>query len=338
MSVGPVWSKGNAGQYTELEDLFNAAKAASTDGLADFAEALRQDGDANVICEQIRLLDTISEAEAIRAYYSRFKSAADNWFGDDGRPMWSRHTKTRPAEMHRVICEAEAYLADLLIAGAERCQFFGQCKHHDFEMWLTWPPYGFVGEEVRVWLFSGNDYLYTEDAYAGGAPLAVTPKRDPDGELANTVALGVAAANDDLVAAYRGLRDGLDDPSLSPSVFRDLDEAVQAAQGKLINTAAGHPDLDFPAFKGTALAIASDVGLPVLGDISIQYLEDFLADPREPRLNQPPEAMLSPAGAPAAGVRFRWDRTRPGYWPPYRPLNTCLEEYEDLAARLGIRA
>src|SRR3954447_8840270 len=105
MSVGPAWSKGNAGQYNDLENLFNTAKATAPDGLAEFAEALRRDGDANVICEQIRLLDTIAGAQPIGEYYRRFKSAADNWFGDEGTPMWSGRTKTRPAEMHRIICE-----------------------------------------------------------------------------------------------------------------------------------------------------------------------------------------------------------------------------------------
>jgi hypothetical protein len=320
MSVGPIWSKGNAGQYELLETLFNQAKENAPDALVAFADFLRIEN-TNVIGEQIRLYSRFGPAQMIADYYTEYRRAANNWFGDDGYPMWSRRTKTRPAEIHRVICAAESYLADLLVAGAATCQFFGQCKHHEFEMWITWPPYGFVGEEVRVWLFSPNDYLYTEDDYTtalpriGGDPLA-----------AGMVEAQVIVAADEVRAAHADLRAYLDDLRFGPAYIRELEENIEDAEAVLLNTAASHPNREFAAFKGTPLAIPYDGGLPVIGDVSVQYFEDFLADPREPRLNQPPEEKDSPAGAPASGVRFRWDRARPRRWPAYQPLVKWVRE------------
>ena len=250
--------------------------------------------------------------------------------------MWYRDTRTRPAEVHRITCASEAYLADLLVAGAAGCQFFGQCNHPEYETWITWPRSGFVGEVVNVWRYTGDNYLYNRAMYPPAVTLTIADRtalaRSSASQLqvltddkAEEVRVLADAANDGLLVELRARRRGLQLP-IDAGEQRQLDEDVRDAENALIEQLAQHPDPKYTAFKGTALAVADDRGLPLVGDVRVEYLEDFLTDPREPALNQPPAEMFAPAGAPAGGVRFRWDRTLPGTWPPYPLIGSCLED------------
>ncbi len=340
MAIGPNWSKGNHDEYVNLENYFNATTG-DHDGLRAFAAALRDpDGTANVMCERARLFADHIPAAARPQVRASFARIAQNWYGDGGEPMWHRSTRTHPAEMHRVTCASEAFLADLLVAGAAGCEFYGQCNHPEYETWITWPLNGFIDEYVKVFRYTGDNYLYNRAMY----PPAVTLTMEDRHALANLdddvlqalqqfkaadVRKHAAAANADLIVELRARRRALHLP-VGAGDQQQLDDAVRDAENALIEQLAQHPDPKNTAFKGTALAIADDRGLRLIGDVRVQYLEDFLSDPREPALNQPPAAMFTPAGAPAQGVRFRWDRTLPGAWPAYPPIATRAKTLQDL--------
>jgi hypothetical protein len=247
------------------------------------------------------------------------------------------------------MCEAEAYLADLLASGAKECQFFGQCEHTEFEIWITWPRAGFVGEPVRIWHYSLNDYLYNDEVYSPASEQGLDQmlkrtfarslmtrsarfdqtsamleaQRRTDDEEGKVVKAAADDLNEKLLDEQRKRRLEFDKATLSLQQIEDVNKKVSLAESNLVSKLAEHPDRFRAAFKGTVLAKAFDGGLPILGDIRIQYLEDFLTDPREPRLNQLADEMFEPAGIPADGVRIRWDRTLPGSWPAYKTIDEC---------------
>jgi hypothetical protein len=308
MAVGPIWSKGSENQYAHLEVNYNSAKAAPGD-LATFARNLRDPAiNANILHERAKLFRPRLAAYQFNALVASSVEVAANWYGDDKEPMWYRDARTRPAEMHRITCESEAYLADLLAAGAEGCEFFGQCKHVDFETWITWPRTGFVGQNVRVFRFVPNNYLYNEETYQAQVGIATAVEDQ------------IPPLSDALSDALDERREELDKASVGTAQLDELERRIETAENKLIEKLAEHPDRMRRAYQGTPLAIAYDGGVPLIGDVEVQYLEDFLADPREPRLSQPAEEMFEPAGAPASGVRFRWNRNLPSRWPAYPPL------------------
>jgi hypothetical protein len=314
MAVGPIWSKGDRGQYTHLELNYNNAKDATSE-LKAFARNLRDPAiNANILHERAKLFQPRLDANQFDALVASSVEVAANWYGDDKEPMWYRDARTRPAEMHRITCESEAYLADLLAAGAERCEFYGQCKHLDFETWITWPRTGFLGQKVRVFRFVPNNYLYNEDTYQAHVGIA--------GAVENQIPPLSTALNE----ALEERRDELDKASVGTAQLDTLERKIETAENKLIEKLAEHPDRMRRAYQGTPLAIAYDGGLPLIGDVEVQYLEDFLADPREPRLSQPAEEMFEPAGAPASGVRFRWNHKLPRKWPAYPPLVPLFQQ------------
>jgi hypothetical protein len=308
MAVGLIWSKGDGQQYSYLETNYNEAKNANAD-LATFARILRDSViNANLLYERAKLFRSQLDAKRFDALVASSVLVAGNWFGEDKEPMWHRDAHTRPAEMHRIMCESEAYLAELLAAGAEGCEFFGQCNHLDFETWITWPRSGYLGQKIRVFRFVPNNYLYNEDTYQAQVGAA--------GNVENQI----PAFSTALSGALDELRSELDKASVGGARLDDLEREIEEAESNLIEKLAEHPNRRRAAYKGTPLAVAYDGGLRLLGDVEIQYLEDFLPDPREPRLSQPAEQMFEPAGAPASGVRFRWNRTLPNRWRPYKPL------------------
>ncbi len=333
MSVGPIWSKGNDNEYFYLENFFNESARNHRVELQDFFDVLSDPTqNANVITERARLFSTFVVNPNHRASLREvLERVAQNWFGDNGQPMWHRSAQTRPAEMHRVTCASEAYLAQLLLAGAERCEFYGQCNHRDFETWITWPREGFRGQVVRVWRCVPDNYLYDRVIYgqarsASLDELAILAALNPaqldqvrDFQIA-VVTDQATAANQELLDALQARRDGYHAPTSGPAGRQAFDDAVREAENNLVAVLGGHPDPHNPAFRGTALAVPDDRGLRLRGDVQVQDLREFLADPREPALNQPADELLAAGGPPADGVRFRWNRALPGNWPPYPPI------------------
>jgi hypothetical protein len=314
MAVGLIWSKGDGQQYSYLETNYNNAKNANAD-LNSYADTLRDPTiNANIMHERVKLFEPqLGGPFNVNRLVASSIEVAANWYGDDRRqPMWYRDARTRPAEMHRITCESEAYLADVLAAGAESCEFFGQCNHLDYETWITWPSAGFQGQTVRVFRFVPNNYLYNQQTYQAAV-----------GDAA-AVEIEVPPLSDELDIALDERRRELDKASVGALQLNELDRRVAEAENRLIEKLAEHPDRTRPAYQGTALALAYDGGLPLIGDVEVQYLEDFLADPREPRLSQPAEEMFEPAGAPASGVRFRWNRSLPSRWRAYPSLLPLL--------------
>src|SRR5215213_5088441 len=186
MSIGPVWGQGSGPGYVRLARDFKALLDADPSGsrLRGLAAALRdRDANPNLIVEQAKAFKGGTLGQPARDYVEEYRQVARNWYGDDGKPMWSRASTSRPAEIHRVNCEARALLADLLASGASDCKIFGQCEHSEFEVWLTWPRTGYVGATVRMFIFSENDYLYTHPTYRPGdtteQPMSLISVEDP---------------------------------------------------------------------------------------------------------------------------------------------------------------
>src|SRR5436853_2756736 len=199
MAIGPHWSKGNREEFVELENYFNQARA-NAGALARFAANLRSPSiNANIMCERARLFAPYIEAGDRPRVRTLFSAIADNWYIDDGQPMWYRDTTSRPAEMHRVTCASEAYLADLLGAGAAGCEFFGQCEHPEFETWITWPRHGFVGEYLRVSVFASNNYLYDRAMYPPAVTLTMANRIALQGLPADVLQYLQAVKADDVV-------------------------------------------------------------------------------------------------------------------------------------------
>jgi hypothetical protein len=319
MSIGPVWGEGSRPGYKRLADNFNALlDDAGRRKLRDLAAALRdRAANPNLIVEQAKTFGggNITSAAAL-SYVTTYRPVAQNWYGDDGKPMWSRTTLSRPAEIHRVNCEARALLADLLAAGAAGCEIFGQCEHPEFEVWLTWPRAGYVGATVRMFVLSPDDYVYATPTYRPG---------DGAERPATLVENERDQKNAALVELLGKQRELYDNPATGDLQLRELDEKIRVAEDELTATLASYPDPMWSAFVGTALAVAPDTGLPILGDIDISYLSESFDDPREPRLSQRPAEVMEPAGPPCSGLRVRWDRRAPGRWPAYPTMNEAMK-------------
>ena len=131
---------------------------------------------------------------------------SDYWFGTDGGPQWLWDSVLSTGQMHLVMKEATARIAELLLAGAGPVQYWLQCGHPKFRMVIAWDgateadtkltegnwkPKNINGP-VRLWVFVPFNSGYGMKSGYGSTE---NPTAEAVSKLADLNARVVAAGN-----------------------------------------------------------------------------------------------------------------------------------------------
>jgi hypothetical protein len=169
MGIGPGWSVGDLGDYEIAAAAMNDCLRWERSQLEAFKVLLTQSA-TGLMEAQDTTLFTIDPKPP------RYDSAkiAKNWFGIGGPPVWAGPCDATPVEIHQVMRAARARLADFLLRGALKCRILGSCGFEKVEVWITWPPEGFVGQTVTMWVFAPHTQAswleYVAQEERGGEP------------------------------------------------------------------------------------------------------------------------------------------------------------------------
>ncbi len=240
-----------------------------------------------------RLRDAMREGQGVMPAYfeifdlptSALKATEQNWFGIGGAPQWLWDSTLTTGQMHQVMVETTARIAELMLAGAGPVSIYLQCGHPRFRTLMswkdaapehagaTWPPTKASGE-LRVWVHTPFSSGY---AHKLNAPTA-----------------DAKAMLDDLIA--RATRAG--DPARMdpPMTIDELDVVVD-----------GFPPAPRSPWQGTVLGQQSDAAT---GTLTLRYLPELdepLPDPpREHHEDEDEPAketlLISPRTVPAIEI------------------------------------
>lgn len=173
MGANVGWSFGTSREYEAIALGLNTASLAERDKLAASLRAGMSLADAH----------GAAFPGVLRGAYSRWIHG--NWFGE--RPMWFGNSELTPGQIHEVMRESRARLAELLVAGAKSVAIYIGCGHpraHTLITWdgavaadsaLTadragWAPVDVQGQVVTMWVMVPFNTGYrAPDDYGGAA-------------------------------------------------------------------------------------------------------------------------------------------------------------------------
>lgn len=123
MGANVGWSFGTSREY---EAIAAGLTSAPPQHLRAFADALRA---GKSLAEAHR----IAFSPVLGPVYHR---VTENWFGQ--RPMWFGNSELTPGQIHEVMRESRARLAELLLAGAKSVTIYIGCGHSRAHTLITW--------------------------------------------------------------------------------------------------------------------------------------------------------------------------------------------------------
>lgn len=123
MGANVGWSFGTSREY---EAIARGLTDARKEDLVAFADAIRA-GKSLAEAHQIAFSSVLG---------SVYRRVTENWFGE--RPMWFANSELTPGQIHEVIRESRARLAELLLAGAKSVRIYIGCGHARARTLITW--------------------------------------------------------------------------------------------------------------------------------------------------------------------------------------------------------
>jgi len=124
MGANVGWSYGTTGEYKAIADGLSTATPGALKTLADTLRA----GGSLAEAQQAAFPSVLAQT---------YRSAiTGNWFGE--RSMWLGNSELTPGQIHEVMRESRARLAELLLAGAERVDIYIGCGHPRARTLITW--------------------------------------------------------------------------------------------------------------------------------------------------------------------------------------------------------
>jgi hypothetical protein len=285
MGFGNRWSTGFGNELGKIADGFNAAKTSNPAALAEFVRLVR--------AENVELIEAQGRTIFPNGDGYQAAKAAANWYGTTGKPMWPANSVNRPKEIRALMTEARVRLAECLVHGAKDCKILGQCEQPKFEIWLTWPPGGFQGQTVTMWVFGPNHAAYGSDPMS--AERSAMGEKEPETEAERRAWETWQSDLNEAVHAAEDAHGALDPAAL----FRD-DDFQQMVWKAVYRLKAGKL-----LYRETQVAIADDREVPLEGGM---HMVTFTGG-HEPGMEQRgDQSKLAPAGPAADGVRITWER------------------------------
>lgn len=195
MGANVGWSYGTEQEYAKVGKALNEASPAT---LRRFVYAIRA-GAGFLDAHQLAFPSVLSAAYTI---------IDKNWFSEE--PMWFGNSVLTPGQIHEVMREARARLAEMLLAGASSVELYICCGYPKLSVSLTWPgavradadltgeaelwaPVDVVDQPVGMWVrtpfntgYAGAGRYPPDNQWAAG-PGAESPPVDdlPSGQAAD---------------------------------------------------------------------------------------------------------------------------------------------------------
>jgi hypothetical protein len=281
MGFGIRWSTGFGNELGHIADGFNAAKTSNPGALSAFVNLVRN--------QNVELIEAQARTIFPNGATYQAAQAAANWYGTDGKPMWPANSVNRPQEIRAMMTEARVQLAQLLIDGAKDCAILGQCEQPKFEIWLTWPPGGFQGQTIKMWIFGPNHCAYA-----------------PDHAMAGTGAPETEAQKAAWLTWESSWSEAIDSAPLGPDGKPDLAALLNGDYGaNQVYWAVRDLKPGRLLYKETPLAIADDRATAPQGSLKAEPFSDG----HEPGMDQHGgDSKQKPDGPAAAGVKLAWER------------------------------
>lgn len=284
MGANIGWSYGTDGEYRQIANTLNTA---SPQALRTFVYGLRAG---------------VDYAEAHRlAFPSLMPAVYDQvhrrWFTDE--PFWFGDSVLNPGQIHEVMCESRARLAELLLAGARSVQIRISCAYAQMSATITWPgatrtdaeltddaelwaPADVAGQDVALWLRTpfNSGYHGARDAGRGLVPIWTEPLHsgDPAQEAAHELDLLVADVTKALLDRGYTFEQCLTDPA-AEQARRSILADVRHNQAKRLIDITMFTPANRRIFSGTILGCYGGADRPGRADLVTTF---------EQRIQTPP--------------------------------------------------